>query len=291
MARDTPPPPAAGVACIRCGYPLPDLSPTAVCPECGTPVEHTLRGDRLATAEPAYLRDLARGAGRMLLGALLVAGALAVLLGAFTLASLLGGAWSDAGWTVGAAIVLYASAVEWTRGLRLLARRETPVRGSGRHERVRAWTALCARWHPVAILAVAGAVIAEQLFGPGRALPLVRALAMALLIPMGALVCAQLVLVPWHIRLLASRIPDKKLMKSARATLVVGPVLIAGQGAEVLGLRSPVFDSLIRGVLGLTMLVWPIAMLMLLEEARGAFVRLRDSAGAPGAPEGSAAAG
>lgn len=277
------------VPCIRCSYPLPDLSPTAVCPECGTPVEHTFRGDRLGDADAAYLRDFARGAGRMLLAALIVAAAVVVLLAAFTLAALLGPGWSDAGWAVFAAIVLYASVVEWTRGLRLLSRREAPVRTGPPHERVRAWASLCARWHPVALGAIVAVWGVEYLLGlSGRSPPILRVLGMALLIPAGALVCVQLVVVPWHLRLLASRIPDKKLMKSARTTMIVGVVLIAWQATELLGVRFPVLDGFVRGILGLSLLGWPFATLILIEQSRESFAKLRDAAGgAGGAPAGA----
>ncbi len=56
-----PPPALADLLCLACGYNLRGLRPGGVCPECGLPVERTLRGGRLYFAEASYLRALLRG--------------------------------------------------------------------------------------------------------------------------------------------------------------------------------------------------------------------------------------
>jgi hypothetical protein len=69
------PPPAAIIpadrACIRCSYNLRGLPTSALCPECGTPVELSLRGHFLAFAAPEYLDALRRGLTLILNGMLL----------------------------------------------------------------------------------------------------------------------------------------------------------------------------------------------------------------------------
>ena len=58
-------------ACIRCSYNLRGLPTSALCPECGTPVEQSLRGHFLAFAAPEYLDALRRGLDLILNGMLL----------------------------------------------------------------------------------------------------------------------------------------------------------------------------------------------------------------------------
>jgi hypothetical protein len=49
------------LACKHCGHNLRTLSTDAVCPECGTPIDYTLRGYYLKHSPPAWLRRVARG--------------------------------------------------------------------------------------------------------------------------------------------------------------------------------------------------------------------------------------
>ncbi len=51
-----------GVLCVSCGYELAGLAPSGACPECGTLVARSLRGDLLAFAPAEYLARLHRGA-------------------------------------------------------------------------------------------------------------------------------------------------------------------------------------------------------------------------------------
>lgn len=48
--------------CLRCGYSLRTLDRGGVCPECGTPVELSLRGNALVHSAPEYLAKLYFGA-------------------------------------------------------------------------------------------------------------------------------------------------------------------------------------------------------------------------------------
>lgn len=47
--------------CLSCGYNLRGLSVSGACPECGTPVERSLRGNLLVYSSPRYVASLHRG--------------------------------------------------------------------------------------------------------------------------------------------------------------------------------------------------------------------------------------
>lgn len=49
------------LACKHCGHNLRTLSTDAVCPECGTPIDYTLRGYYLKHSSPAWVHRVARG--------------------------------------------------------------------------------------------------------------------------------------------------------------------------------------------------------------------------------------
>lgn len=49
------------IACVRCGYNLRGALPTGTCPECGEPVDNTLRPDLLHMADTAWLGKLRKG--------------------------------------------------------------------------------------------------------------------------------------------------------------------------------------------------------------------------------------
>ena len=49
------------ILCIRCGYNLRGLASDGQCPECGTPIERSRRGNILAAADSAWLAGLCRG--------------------------------------------------------------------------------------------------------------------------------------------------------------------------------------------------------------------------------------
>lgn len=51
-----------GVGCTNCGYNLGGLPAANMCPECGAPIERSLRGDRLINMPAGYLASLHRGA-------------------------------------------------------------------------------------------------------------------------------------------------------------------------------------------------------------------------------------
>lgn len=63
----------AGLACRGCAYELDGLSLDGQCPECGMPIERSIRGDALQYASPQYVRTLWLGASIALLTVVLEA--------------------------------------------------------------------------------------------------------------------------------------------------------------------------------------------------------------------------
>lgn len=57
-----------GLLCRRCAYDLVGLDVGGVCPECGKPIEQSLRGDLLRDADVEYVRTLEQGVLLVLLG-------------------------------------------------------------------------------------------------------------------------------------------------------------------------------------------------------------------------------
>ena len=91
--------------CIRCGYSLRGLQEGSRCPECGTAITQSLRGDLLSAADSAWLQRVYRGQ------ALVCAGCV-VLLSHFILYNVSGSRGSLATWvivnTLGASSTVYA---------------------------------------------------------------------------------------------------------------------------------------------------------------------------------------
>ncbi len=61
------------LACKHCGHNLRTLSTDAVCPECGTPIDYTLRGYYLKHSPSPWLRRVARGPLLLIIATALVA--------------------------------------------------------------------------------------------------------------------------------------------------------------------------------------------------------------------------
>lgn len=54
--------------CITCGYDLRSLPTEESCPECGTPIELSLRGDLLSLSDPAWVARIAQGQSLLVFG-------------------------------------------------------------------------------------------------------------------------------------------------------------------------------------------------------------------------------
>ncbi|MBX3387879.1 MAG: hypothetical protein KF691_00340 [Phycisphaeraceae bacterium] len=78
MSDDSGPTPIAH--CIHCSYELTGLAYSANCPECGSPVQDSLRGDLLVFRQPEYVLKLRRGAFLVETSINLTVGSLALML-------------------------------------------------------------------------------------------------------------------------------------------------------------------------------------------------------------------
>src|SRR5262245_50051536 len=59
---------AADTPCRKCNYNLRGLDPDSRCPECGTPVGLSLKGDLLRYSHPQWLGTIRRGATFIIIG-------------------------------------------------------------------------------------------------------------------------------------------------------------------------------------------------------------------------------
>ena len=91
-------PPAMGdaIQCVMCGYALRGLSPSGRCPECGTAVARSLRGNLLQYSSPAYLASLHRGV--FLIQAAIIAQILMIVLLVFAAIALAAATGSEPAW-------------------------------------------------------------------------------------------------------------------------------------------------------------------------------------------------
>jgi hypothetical protein len=86
-----------GRICLRCTYELTGLPPAGSCPECGTPIVHSLRGNLLLFSAPEYVARLHLGTVLIITGTITQ---FVAMLAAFALAASTGLA-AAAGGTVG----------------------------------------------------------------------------------------------------------------------------------------------------------------------------------------------
>ena len=63
---------SADLHCVGCGYHLRGLAEDGTCPECGTAVARSMRGDLLSAADPAWMRRVYRGQTLMVIGCMVM---------------------------------------------------------------------------------------------------------------------------------------------------------------------------------------------------------------------------
>jgi len=213
-------PPAAAAtdvaACLRCGYALRGLAPDGMCPECGTPIERSLRGNFLVYSDPAYVRWL--HAGSVLIEAALAARVL--LIGALLAAQVAAGAtgWSSAplegAWKLGNLGASAAALAGWWA----LSAPDPAFLGAGAGSRAR----VVVRW---VVCITAGMSILDLIV---QVAPLSAGLSVStqarVLVWLAVLVggfLAEMLYIQW----LTRRLPDRRLHRFAGTMLWLAPVL------------------------------------------------------------------
>ncbi len=268
----------ADLPCAHCGYNLRGLPPEGKCPECGTAIAESLRGDLLSAADPAWLQRIYRGQ------ALIYAGKVGLIfVFVFVRSSLLRAAWPAwgpvgeiLGWVITGAtslLLLLGTFAATTLDPRL-SLTEQPI--------------ALRRFVRGSIVALVALVICSYLVPPvlkqlgGDAK--VAALCGTVFEGAGvvAFLCG-LVGICYYLSGLAMRIPDSKLASRTktrvfRFLVCVGIVIAAGvvrlcTGAPLNGVRTGVFQGIlvflgvILGVIGELVAMGYIVLLMSLMSA------------------------
>lgn len=213
--------------CIQCGYQLAGLSPQSVCPECGTPVAESIKGDGLAFASVEYLRTIARGLSTVRWAALLT---VLIFIGV-VLANALLWAHLPSWWAAVGAKLVYLlpfglNAVGWWllagNDPMLPPERDTPMRSLARYS---AW-----------VLVVAWA------FRSGFA-PLSPSVASVAEIVIPVVILAHVVAAGLFLRHLALRAPRRLIAARARRLVFAGIALVVllamGKALNYFGLSAP----------------------------------------------------
>jgi len=190
------------VACRRCGYNLRTLAPNAKCPECGTPVADSLRGNLLRDADPEWVERLSLGAGLKLWNiALAILGGLAA--GTLMSVGLPPTVVVLFGW-VGGALGLWATFAITTQEPRI-ALQEDPVT---LRKSLRVGT----------VIAFVGGLLSQSGMGAGSTV--VQVVAGCLSLAGVFVVWGELV----YFRRFADRIPDEKLRRSTTLLMWIAPI-------------------------------------------------------------------
>jgi hypothetical protein len=219
------------LTCVQCGYDLRGLSPTGVCPECGTAVERSLQGTLLRFSSPDYVANLYRGLWLIVTGILVQVALVAVTI--FVAFSL-----TPTGASVASGLMVLVSIAEFGVAAMILwgwwLFSEPDPRYTGRDDGSTARKIV-----RIAVIVVAVTAIAEVfktiLVGAGTPSPVVALL-------LGAL--GLLGLIAWvtqffaamqYLRWLAPRLPDAYTAKRARLLMWLTPLLYT-VGLLLLGL-------------------------------------------------------
>ncbi|CAG1010870.1 hypothetical protein PHYC_03948 [Phycisphaerales bacterium] len=231
--------------CLACGYNIKGLAAEGVCPECGAPIQRSLRGNLLEFANEDYLKTLHYGAIVIEWGAFcpLVAGVLSAVLQS---ASKLGGqaVASGRGLEVIAGVLPAAGASVAIFGWFLFSRADAGQLGADASEKARRWVRIALITELILTLASAvtvfipsvrrlmvqgiGGTATTTSGGPGgpAMIPWVTIIIVSAIRLIGIGVSAtRAALGAWYVRHLAARVPDFGLQNFARVMIWLLPLL------------------------------------------------------------------
>ncbi|MFM9957967.1 MAG: hypothetical protein ACKVZJ_07810 [Phycisphaerales bacterium] len=229
--------------CISCLYDLKGLPIQGVCPECGTSVALSLRGNMLARSSWAYLATLQSGLVCVQAAVLsLGIGALTLVFGGFfaaAIAAALGQGGAAGGLFLLAALagLVMSTVVPVALGLYGWWKVSTPdphitVDDRGEPERRNLRAAL---WLELGIISIAALCLVASWVGPGTGGVAGTLFNIFLLCYFGALVLRYFLSLR-YIRWLARRVPSEQLVRQTERLMWLGPVLmVAGALACFVG--------------------------------------------------------
>jgi hypothetical protein len=206
-----------GRVCLRCGYDLSGLQATGVCPECGTPVAHSLHGNLLLYSAPEFLKKLHRGVF-LILAAIIVM--FVAMMGAIALEFITAAGVLLPEWEAVADLAGVASSLGIMAGWWLLSEPDPAFIGrddGGRARRLVRITVAVAASLTLAVFIVEQAAPAGNPASDG----LEVAGSIAGLIAVAVHYFASMVYIQW----LARRIPDEYVLRRSRLLMWLGPLL------------------------------------------------------------------
>ena len=213
-----------GVLCVTCEYDLSGLNPGGVCPECGTPVERSVRGGLLVDSRPEHAETLRRGA---LVIVAAVATQVAIFIGSLALAVAAtppagqGSSGPFVALTITSTAITLAALLGWWWLSEPSPEPDLADPGSTR----RAWlrTAIVLQGATVTLSAATG--IAGPLASPRGAAALATIGSVATTFYLIAAI-VQFFASMAYLRWLGPRLPDRKVFKRSRTLMWLVPVLV-----------------------------------------------------------------
>lgn len=206
-----------GVLCINCGYELIGLSEDGICPECGEPVLHTLKGEMALYASDAVLASLHRGSVIVLVSVILL---IPIVIANVILVDVVAH-WISV--TMGCVYVVSVGALLWGWWLLSVPMFARSKQYAG--DRARLWVRGMLIAHAVFLGCFASLILLPE---PSSGMPsnaMIWAIIGVVLLYMAAWLVALIVQMV-YLATLAKRVPDERMHKWARLLVWLAPLLI-----------------------------------------------------------------